>query len=98
MRSRVGLSDLGLMFVVNAVLLAIVLSGTWWVSGRMGLSREDRIVVLFCGSKKSLASGVPMAGTLFPAAVLGPVLLPVMLFHQMQLIACAFLAPRLKQE
>jgi len=96
--SKVGLSDLGLMFVVNAVLLTIVLCGTWWVSGRLGLSHEDRIVVLFCGSKKSLASGVPMAGTLFPAAVLGPVLLPVMLFHQMQLIACAFLAPRLKQE
>ncbi|MFT3997636.1 MAG: bile acid:sodium symporter family protein [Asticcacaulis sp.] len=95
--SKVGLSDLGLMFVVNAVLLAIVMCGTWWVSGRMGLSHEDRVVVLFCGSKKSLASGVPMAGTLFPAAVLGPVLLPVMLFHQLQLIVCAFLAPRLKR-
>lgn len=94
--SKVGLSDLGLIFVIGAGLLALVMGGTWWISGRLGLSHEDRVVVLFCGSKKSLASGVPMAGTLFPAAVLGPVLLPVMLFHQLQLIVCAFLAPRLK--
>ncbi|MDC7684784.1 bile acid:sodium symporter [Asticcacaulis sp. BYS171W] len=93
--SKVGLADLALMFVAGAVLLAAVMGFTWWASGRAGLSREDRVVVLFCGSKKSLASGVPMAGTLFPPAVLGPVLLPVMLFHQLQLIVCAFLAPRL---
>lgn len=95
--SKVGLSDLALMFVVNAVILSVVMGWTWWAAGRAGLSHEDRVVVLFCGSKKSLASGVPMAGTLFPPAVLGPVLLPVMLFHQMQLIVCAFLAPRLKR-
>ena len=48
----------------------------------------------FCGSKKSLASGVPMAGVLFPAAQVGIVLLPLMLFHQIQLIACAVIARR----
>ena len=61
----------------------------------MGLTRPDRVVLLFCGSKKSLATGVPIASTLFPAAVLGPVLLPVMLFHQLQLIVCAFIAQHL---
>ena len=60
----------------------------------MGLKLEDAIVLQFCGSKKSLASGVPMAGVLFPAAQVGVVLLPLMLFHQIQLIACAVIARR----
>jgi len=51
-------------------------------------------VILFCGSKKSLVSGVPIAGTLFPAAMMGPVILPLMLFHQIQLMACAVIAQR----
>jgi len=49
---------------------------------------------VFCGSKKSLASGVPMAGVLFPPAILGPMILPLMLFHQMQLMVCAVLAQK----
>ena len=75
-------------------LLAVVLGVTLVLGRAMGLSREDAIVLQFCGSKKSLASGVPMAGVLFPAAQVGVVLLPVMLFHQIQLIACAFIARR----
>ena len=74
------------------VLLAIVLNVTWRAGAALGLSREDRIVLLFCGSKKSLASGVPMAGVLFPAAQVGVVILPLMLFHQIQLMACAVIA------
>jgi sodium/bile acid cotransporter 7 len=58
------------------------------------LPREDAIVLLFCGSKKSLASGVPIAGVLFPASAVGPILLPIMLFHQIQLMACALIARR----
>jgi sodium/bile acid cotransporter 7 len=49
---------------------------------------------VFCGSKKSLASGAPMAAALFPAAVVGPMLLPLMIFHQLQLMACAVIAQR----
>jgi sodium/bile acid cotransporter 7 len=52
-------------------------------------------VLLFCGSKKSLASGVPMAGVLFAPSQVGIVILPLMLFHQLQLIACAIIARRL---
>ena len=58
------------------------------------LSREDAVVLLFCGSKKSLASGVPMAGALFDPAHVGTVVLPLMIFHQMQLMVCAWLARR----
>ncbi|CCW20327.1 Sodium-Bile acid symporter [Sphingobium indicum BiD32] len=76
------------------VLLAVVLFFTWGLGRMMGLSRAERIVLVFCGSKKSLATGVPMAGLLFPASAVGAILLPVMLFHQIQLMACAVLARR----
>lgn len=92
---QVSAVDLAVILAVCVVLLAIVLSGTWAAARLMGLPREDAVVLLFCGSKKSLASGVPMAGVLFPAATVGLVLLPVMLFHQIQLIACAIIARRL---
>ena len=57
-------------------------------------SQEDEIAIVFCGSKKSLASGVPMAAVLFPPATAGLALLPLMLFHQIQLMACAVIAQR----
>ena len=60
----------------------------------MGPLRGARDEVVFCGSKKSLATGVPMAGILFPPASVGMVVLPVMLFHQLQLMACAVIAQR----
>lgn len=94
---RVPPLGLLVLTLVCGVLLAIVLGATWWLARAMKLPREDAIVLLFCGSKKSLASGVPMAGVLFPAASVGIVLLPVMVFHQLQLIACALIAPRLAQ-
>jgi sodium/bile acid cotransporter 7 len=61
---------------------------------RLGFNREDRIAIVFCGSKKSLASGVPMAKVLFAGGALGAVVLPLMLFHQLQLMVCAVLAQR----
>ena len=96
--AKVDLADLALVMVLCAAILAFVLWLTWWVSGKLGLAREDRVVMLFCGSKKSLASGVPMASALFPPAVLGPVMLPLMLFHQLQLITCATIAGAMKEE
>jgi sodium/bile acid cotransporter 7 len=92
---HVSPGDLALILAACIALLATVLAATWGIGRAMGLSREDAIVLLFCGSKKSLASGVPMAGVLFPAAQVGVVLLPVMLFHQIQLIACALIAKRM---
>ena len=59
-----------------------------------GFNQEDRITILFCGSKKSLATGVPMAQVLFAGQTLGVLLLPLMLFHQLQLMVCAVLAQR----
>jgi len=82
------------LLVLNCVLLAIALGLAAYVSRRMGFSREDEITIVFCGSKKSLASGVPMAKVLFAPGALGMIILPVMLFHQIQLMVCAVLAQR----
>ena len=90
--TRVSPGDLGRLFLLCLLLLGLILATTYLIARVMRLSPEDAIVLQFCGSKKSLASGVPMAGVLFPAAQVGVILLPVMLFHQIQLIACAMLA------
>ena len=92
--SSTSSSALGMMFVVAAILLAIVLAATTVISRRLGFSLPDRIAIIFCGSKKSMASGVPMASILFPAASVGSIVLPVMIFHQIQLMACAWIARR----
>ncbi|MGW1541418.1 bile acid:sodium symporter family protein [Streptomyces sp. NPDC002309] len=78
---------------VEAVLLAVMLALTWYGSKALGFGRADRVAIQFAGSKKSLASGLPMASVLFgPQAALA--VLPLMLFHQMQLMVCAVIAKR----
>ncbi|MDB5933601.1 MAG: bile acid:sodium symporter [Massilia sp.] len=78
--------------VVSCVLLALAMFGAAFASRRLGFSKEDQIAVVFCGSKKSMASGVPMAKVLFAASSLGVLIVPMMLFHQIQLMVCAALA------
>ncbi|GAA2646857.1 bile acid:sodium symporter family protein [Streptomyces lunalinharesii] len=78
---------------VEAVLLAVMLTLTSYGSRKLGFSRADRIAITFAGSKKSLAAGLPMASVLFGAQA-GLAVLPLMLFHQMQLMVCAVLAKR----
>lgn len=92
--SRLGALDLVRLTLVCGVLLALVLSLTLAAARAMKLSTPDEITLVFCGSKKSLASGVPMAGVLFPGDALGLVLLPVMIFHQIQLMVVAVIAQR----
>ncbi|RSV18245.1 bile acid:sodium symporter [Sphingomonas sp. ABOLG] len=90
--------QLAVLSIICAILLAVIMVATAWIARRLGFDRADRIAILFCGSKKSLASGVPIAGVLFPAAQVGPIILPVMIFHQIQLLVCAHLAQRYAQE
>jgi len=76
------------------LLLALALGITALLGKWLGFSLEDRITILFCGSKKSLATGVPMAQVLFAGSSIGVLILPLMLFHQIQLMVCASLAQR----
>ena len=91
---QVPLPVLGGLLLVNAVLLAIALLATRYGARALGFDRADEITIVFCGSKKSLASGVPMAKVLFAGHPLGTIVLPIMLFHQIQLMTCAVLARR----
>lgn len=91
---KVSRGELLLLAAMCVAILMLVLLFTLILGRLLGLSREDAIVLQFAGSKKSLASGVPIAGVLFPPGAAGPILLPVMLFHQIQLMACAVLARR----
>ncbi|MFM9610417.1 bile acid:sodium symporter family protein [Streptomyces niveiscabiei] len=90
---QVSPGRLGALLVVEAVILAVMLALTWYGGKALGFDRADRIAIQFAGSKKSLASGLPMASVLFGAQA-SLAVLPLMLFHQMQLMVCAVIAKR----
>lgn len=77
-----------------ALLLTVAMLSITFVARRLHFSRADEIAIVFCGSKKSLATGVPMAKVMFAGGGLGAIVLPIMLYHQLQLIVCAFVAAR----
>jgi len=89
-----GAADLGVVLLLDIALLGLMLTVNAWLGRRLGLSRPDAIALVFCGSKKSLISGMPMLSVLFPAATAGLVAVPLILFHQLQLIVGAALARR----
>jgi len=91
---RLGVIDLMAIFLISAALLAIVLKLTRYISRLLGFSHEDTITIMFCGSKKSMGSGLPMANIIFAGQALGLIVLPMIIFHQLQLIVCAALANR----
>ena len=91
---KIPLWDLAGLVVVCGVVLALVLVISTLLGRLFGFNVEDRITILFCGSKKSLATGVPMAQVLFAGSTIGVLILPLMLFHQIQLMVCAVLAQR----
>ncbi|MAC59361.1 MAG: bile acid:sodium symporter [Novosphingobium sp.] len=92
--SEVTPSELGLIAGLSLAMLALVLMAAVLMGRVLGFSREDRIVLVFCGSKKSLATGVPLASVLFASSQVGAIVLPLMFFHQIQLMVCAVLARR----
>ena len=90
---QVDAAQLVRLTLVDAALLAAVITILTFANRRLGFSRADEITIVFCGSKKSLANGVPIATLLFAGHV-GLVILPVMVFQQIQLMVCASLARR----
>ncbi|MEU3250703.1 bile acid:sodium symporter family protein [Streptomyces sp. NPDC006997] len=90
---QVSPAQLAGLLVAEAVLLAVMLALTWYGAKALRFGREDRIAIQFAGSKKSLAAGLPMATVLFGAQA-SLAVLPLMLFHQMQLMVCAVIAKR----
>jgi len=91
---QLDIGQFGVLLLADAALLSAVLLATNFGSQLLGFNRADRITIVFCGSKKSLASGLPMASILFAGQSVGLIVLPLMLFHQVQLMVCAALAKR----
>ncbi|OTG83326.1 bile acid:sodium symporter [Acinetobacter sp. ANC 5054] len=81
-----------LLIVACSVLLTIVMLLVLYVPRWLGFNRADQKTIFFCGSKKTLASGVPMAQILFIGQPLGMIVLPIMIFHQIQLMVCGVIA------
>lgn len=85
------------LLLAVTLLLAFAMAGAWGAGRFLGLGREDRISFLFSGSHKTLATGAPMARILFPGPEAGLIIIPLMLYHQLQLIVSAWIAVRLKR-
>jgi sodium/bile acid cotransporter 7 len=94
-----SVTDIAAVILTDMVLLAVVICITMFGSRALGFAKEDEITITFCGSKKSLASGVPMANAIFAgqSASIGAIVLPIMLFHQIQLMTCAIIAQKYAQ-
>jgi sodium/bile acid cotransporter 7 len=90
--------EIGVVLAAVAVLLALSFGGAWALGGWLKLARSDRITLLFAGAQKSIAVGAPLAATLFPPAIAGMVLVPILVYHMAQLILSAGIAPALKAE
>lgn len=92
--SRVDVLDVLRLVLVVLVVIAVMLALTWVVARRLGFDYGDCVAIQMCGTKKSLATGLPMASVLFAGQSVGLLVLPLMIFHQLQLMACATLAQR----
>ncbi|MDO5499094.1 MAG: bile acid:sodium symporter family protein [Propionibacteriaceae bacterium] len=94
MFAQLGGWQLLALLIVCCILLAVVIAATMVISKALRFTWPDRVAIIFAGSKKSMASGLPMAQIIFPAATVGILVLPLMIFHQIQLMVCAQLARR----
>lgn len=91
---QVSWRDILVVLALCLLILGLMLWLTWWMAKRLGFNREDMIAIQFCGTKKSLATGLPMATVLFANLPVGLIVLPLMIFHQAQLMACSAIAAR----
>ena len=92
---QLDMREIGIVFAAVAAMLALAFTGAWLLGGLLRLARPDRITMLFAGAQKSIAVGAPLAATLFPPAVAGMVLVPILIYHMAQLIVSAWIAPGL---
>jgi solute carrier family 10 (sodium/bile acid cotransporter), member 7 len=90
--------DIALLCAVIAALQTLAFAGCWWLGGMLNLTRADRITLFYAGAHKSLATGAPMARILFPTAQAGMIIIPLMVYHQVQLIVSPWIAVHLARK
>lgn len=91
---KVSTQSLLWVLLLDVLLLATILAFTFFSSRWLGFDRGDEIAIVFCGSKKSMATGIPMANVLFAPHAVSAIVIPLMLFHQLQIIVSAVIAQR----
>ncbi len=90
----ISLTDWGILLGLVGVMLTIGFCGPWWLGAALRLNPGDRKAFLFAGAQKSIVMGAPLAAILFPAEMAGLALLPVLLYHLLQMVISAPLASR----
>lgn len=95
--SAVGPGVLAGLVGVILVFLGLAMAGSVALGRLASLSKPDRVALFYCGSTKSLAAGLPMAGLLFAGQEVAMIVLPLMLYHMIQLTVCAALSQRAAQ-
>jgi sodium/bile acid cotransporter 7 len=93
----VGLSEWAVILLAVCALLAFAFAGAWVTGGLVKLERGDRIALMYSAGQKSIAMGAPLASVLFGPSTAGLVLLPVLVYHLLQLVLSAPLATRLRR-
>jgi sodium/bile acid cotransporter 7 len=82
-----------LLSLALAVMLALAIGGALVAGRLLALPRGDRIMLIFTGSQKSVAVGAPLATILFAPDIAGMVIIPILVYHLMQLVVSAWIAP-----
>ncbi|MFR9833762.1 bile acid:sodium symporter family protein [Corynebacterium striatum] len=92
----ISIWEIVFLVVLSILMVAFMLWLTRILGSKLGFPRADVIAIEFCGSKKSLATGLPMASVIFASGStsLGLLILPLMIYHQVQLMICSWLAAR----
>jgi sodium/bile acid cotransporter 7 len=93
--TRVAAAEWGVLTILVCGMMLFGFAGAWLLARSLRLDRGDRIAFVFAGAHKSVAMGAPLAAVLFPPAVAGLVLVPLLLYHLLQLVVSAPLASRL---
>ncbi|MCZ0960968.1 bile acid:sodium symporter family protein [Paracoccus benzoatiresistens] len=91
----ISAGSLAILVALCLVLLGAVMGAAVLIGRAAGMNHADLMAVLYCGSTKSLATGLPMAGILFAGQDISLIILPLMLFHLLQLGVCAIIAQRM---
>ena len=92
--SAIPVTTLMLLFAVVWLFLAVGMWSMIALGKAAGMPDADRAVLFYCGSTKSLASGLPIATALFAPDLVGAIVLPLMIYHISQLLVCAFVSQR----
>jgi len=97
--NQIGILDLSLLFVAIVVLFVVVYMSIDFVARKLNFNREDRITAVFNGSKKSLVHGTVMSKVLFSnMATQGIFIIPIMIYHALQLVVISFIAQKMSKE